>query len=419
MSRDVFRFEQFSKKQKQALTWWHPRSPVADADGIIADGAIRSGKTLALSLSFVFWAMACFDGQCFGVCGKTVGALRRNVLTPLLRMLMARGYEVYERRAENLIVVIKNGRRNLFYLFGGKDERSQDLVQGVTLAGVFFDEVALMPESFVNQATGRCSVLGSKFWFNCNPSSPRHWFKIGWIDRAAERRLLRLTFHMEDNLSLTDAIRARYERQYSGVFYRRYVLGEWVAAEGAVYDMFDEQVHVEKSVPDGLCNYWVSLDYGTQNPTVFLLWGEAEGVWHCVREFYYAGRERGRQMTDGEYADEMEAFLEGIPVRGIVADPSAASFITELRRRGLPVQKGKNSVADGIRLVGRMLSEQKLRFCAECRETIREFLGYVWDAAAAEHGEDKPLKLEDHAMDAVRYFCYTVLRRSGRRNYSR
>ena len=186
ISKQIFKFQPFSKKQKQVLTWWLPTSPVKDRDGIIADGAIRSGKTVSMSLSYVMWAMTTFSGQNFGMCGKTIGSFRRNVLFWLKLMLKSRGYGVVDHRSDNLIVVSKNGIENYFYIFGGKDERSQDLIQGITLAGCFFDEVALMPESFVNQATGRCSVDGSKFWFNCNPDGPYHWFKVNWIDKSVD-----------------------------------------------------------------------------------------------------------------------------------------------------------------------------------------------------------------------------------------
>lgn len=161
-----FRFKPFSKKQRKVLNWWTNTSPVKDANGIIADGAIRSGKTLSMSISFIMWAMSSFEQQAFAMCGKTIGSFRRNVLFWLKLMLPALGYKLDDRRSDNLVVITKNGVENYFYIFGGKDESSQDLIQGLTLAGVFFDEVALMPQSFVNQATGRCSVEGRKFWLN-------------------------------------------------------------------------------------------------------------------------------------------------------------------------------------------------------------------------------------------------------------
>lgn len=179
-----FEFRPFSNKQKKVLTWWCDASPVKDMDGIIADGAIRSGKTLSMSLSFALWAMSTFNQQNLGMAGKTIGSFRRNVLFWLKLMLKSRGYKVADHRSDNMVEISKGDTVNFFYIFGGKDERSQDLIQGITLAGMFFDEVALMPESFVNQATGRCSVDGSKFWFNCNPDSPSHWFKENWIDKS-------------------------------------------------------------------------------------------------------------------------------------------------------------------------------------------------------------------------------------------
>ena len=297
-----FRFKPFSVKQKQVLTWWMPGSPVREHDGIIADGAIRSGKTVCMSLSFVFWAMSCFNGQNFAMCGKTIGSFRRNVLFWLKLMLRSRGYRVADHRNDNLVEIIRGDVINYFYIFGGKDERSQDLIQGITLAGVFCDEVALMPESFVNQATGRCSVDGSKYWFNCNPDGPYHWFKANWIDKSAGylgkektadirakaekegkkpdlKNLLYVHFTMDDNLSLSRAVRERYRAMYSGVFFKRYIMGLWAMAEGIIYDMFDVEKHVAdvgRLVREGKIqwtgDYYVSCDYGTQNATVFLLW---------------------------------------------------------------------------------------------------------------------------------------------------
>ncbi len=412
--RQIFKFRPFSKKQRKVLNWWCETSPVKDCDGIIADGAIRSGKTLSMSLSFVLWAMSSFDGQNFAMCGKTIGSFRRNVLFWLKLMLRSRGYGVADHRADNLVIITRGDTENYFYIFGGKDERSQDLIQGITLAGVFFDEVALMPESFVNQATGRCSVDGSKFWFNCNPDGPYHWFKINWIDKCKEKRLLYLHFTMDDNLSLSEAVKARYRGMYSGVFFKRYILGLWCMAEGIIYDMFSEERHVKNILKfaskliDG--NRYVSVDYGTQNATAMLLWNKGtDGVWYCIREYYYSGRDKGVQKTDAEYADDLAKWLEGTKIRAVIVDPSAASFIAELRKRGYKVLKAKNDVADGIRLVGTMLNLGLIAFSSACPNTIKEFSSYIWDEKAAERGEDKPVKQWDHAMDAVRYFVYTIL----------
>lgn len=195
--RPIFKFQKFSRKQRQVFTWWADSSPVKDKDGIIADGAIRSGKTVSMSLSYVMWAMERHDGQNFIMAGKTISSFKRNVLQNLKLMLTSRGYRWdYHISGDlpNMLEVTKKGKTNYFFIFGGKDEGSQDLVQGITAAGAFFDEVALMPESFVNQATGRCSVEGRKFWFNCNPAGPMHWFKLNWIDKCRKKKLLYLHF---------------------------------------------------------------------------------------------------------------------------------------------------------------------------------------------------------------------------------
>ena len=411
MKKAIFKFKPFSQKQRRVLNWWCPDSPVKDMDGIIADGAIRSGKTVSMSLSYVMWAMTCFQGQNFGMAGKTIGSFRRNVLMWLKLMLKSRGYKVYDHRADNMLEIRRKDVINYFYIFGGKDERSQDLIQGITLAGMFFDEVALMPESFVNQATGRCSVEGSKYWFNCNPDGPYHWFKANWIDKQKEKNLLYLHFTMDDNLSLSEKIKERYRSMYTGVFFKRYILGVWAMAEGIIYDMFDSEKHVKKDMPQLYPNgRYVSVDYGTQNATVFLLWTKGiDNRWYCIREYYYSGRDKGKQKTDAEYVKDMKEFLSGERVKAIIVDPSAASFIAALRKAGFPVLKAKNYVEDGIRLVGTLLNQGRILFSSLCVNTIMEFASYIWDKKAAERGEDKPIKQHDHAMDAVRYFCSTVL----------
>lgn len=422
----IFKFKPFSVKQQKILTWWMKNSPVKDMDGIIADGAIRSGKTLSMSLSYVIWAMTNFNDQNFGMCGKTIGSLRRNVIQLLKTMLSARGYDVQDRRADNLLIISKGNITNYFYLFGGKDEASQDLIQGVTLAGCFFDEVVLMPESFVNQATGRCSVDGSKFWFNDNPEGPYHWFKTNWIDKAAEKNLLYLHFTMKDNLSLSERIRKRYESMYQGVFYDRYIRGLWCIAEGLIYSMFDPKVHVvDASEIDrrDIVSYNVSVDYGTFNPTVFLMWAKLKNGNHVIlKEYFHCGREEG-QKTDSQYADDMMKFIAGYPVREIIIDPSAASFITELRRRlgsKASIRKARNDVLDGIRLVSSLLSQYVIFVDKGCKNVSKEFGSYRWDEEASKHGDDKPLKEEDHTMDAIRYYCFTKIPNySVRENYTR
>ena len=210
----------FSPKQRTVLSWWVPGSPDRDREAIVCDGAVRSGKTLAMGLSFFLWASACYSGARFGVCGKTIASLRRNVLSEILPKLEALGAKWKEKRTDNLLTVKFRGRENQFYVFGGRDESSASLIQGITFAGVLLDEVALMPRSFVEQACARCSVAGSRLWFNCNPAGPGHWFYRTWILEAEKRNCLRLHFTMEDNPGLSDAMRRRYERRFQGAFYR-------------------------------------------------------------------------------------------------------------------------------------------------------------------------------------------------------
>lgn len=414
VKRVVFKFKPFSRKQKQILTWWTSKSAVRDKDGIIADGAIRSGKTLSMSLSYVMWAMATFNGLNLGMAGKTIGSFRRNVLFWLKLMLLSRGYRFKDHRTDNMLEITKNGHTNYFYIFGGKDERSQDLIQGITLAGMFFDEVALMPESFVNQATGRCSEDGSKFWFNCNPDGPYHWFKTEWIDKLKDKNLVYLHFTMDDNLSLSERIKERYRNMYSGVFYKRYILGLWTVAEGIIYDMFDYAKHVyNQALGNLLEENYISIDYGTQNATVFLLFQKGkDGIWYCTKEYYYSGRDERKQKTDKEFADDLIKFSDGFKIKQVIVDPSAASFIAELKERGFKIRKAKNDVLDGIRFVGTLLNQGKIAFSSSCKNTIKEFSAYIWDKKASERGEDKPSKQQDHAMDAVRYFAYTVIFKS-------
>ena len=410
IKKAVIKFSPFSTKQKKVLTWWLPASPVHDKDGIIADGAIRSGKTISMSLSFSLWAMENFNGQNFGMCGKTIGSFRRNVLFWLKLMLKSRGYKTEDKRADNLLIVTKGDKTNYFYIFGGKDERSQDLIQGITLAGVFFDEVALMPESFVNQATGRCSVEGSKFWFNCNPDGPYHWFKLNWIDKKEEKNILYLHFTMDDNLSLSEKIKNRYKSMYSGVFFKRYILGLWVVAEGIIYSMFDKEKHVCDATEFSYKEYYISCDYGTQNATVFGLWGKTiDGKHVLIKEYYYSGRDKGIQKTDTQYADDLEKFIGDYKVKRIIVDPSAASFIAELRKRGCRVQKAKNDVLDGIRLTASFMAQDKLLIDEDCVETLKEIASYSWDSDSSKTGEDKPVKEYDHSMDQMRYYFFTAV----------
>ena len=396
----------FSPKQKTVLTWWMPGNEYCKYEALVCDGAVRSGKTLAMGLGFFLWAMICFDGQRFGICGKTIQSLRRNVLAEILPRLTGLGMTWREKRSENLLTVNFHGRENRFYIFGGRDERSASLIQGITFAGVLMDEVALMPRSFVEQACARCSVAGSRLWFNCNPAGPTHWFYRSWIQEVGKRNCLRLHFTMEDNPSLSPEIRQRYERLYTGVFYRRYILGQWAQAEGRVYDFFEPEM--VKPVPEGSYQKWyVSCDYGTVNPTSMGLWGLQNGVWYRVKEFYFSSRQAQHQMTDEEYAAALGKLVGDRKVEAVIVDPSAASFIEVLRRKGWKVRKADNDVLTGIRLTSDALKEGRIVICEGCSDCIREMDEYVWDLSSG--ARDRVKKEHDHAMDDMRYFVSTVL----------
>jgi PBSX family phage terminase large subunit len=399
----AFKFLSFSKKQLKLLTWWNKKSPYYDYDMIICDGSVRSGKTVAMILSFVLWTQSAFDNQAFIIASKSIGALKRNILRPMFQILAAKGVAYRYNRTDHYIQI----GTNTYYCFGASNEASQDVLQGLTAAGAFADEVALFPESFVEQMIARCSIDGSKIWMNCNPESPYHFIKTDFIDQAREKRILHLHFTLDDNLSLSESIKERYKRLYSGLWFKRMILGLWVLAEGVIYDMWDEVKHVIKQVPK-LDHEWVTIDYGTGNPTAFLHQGFNETLkkYFTAREYYYSSRETGIQKTDAEYSKDLQSFTGGKRMTAIV-DPSAASFIAQLRKDGFLVIEADNSVLDGIRWVASLMQNEEYAVHESCRNCIEENATYVWDEKAQEKGIDKPVKQKDHAKDAERYGLYT------------
>lgn len=398
--RATFQFKPFSPRQIKVLTWWLPNSPVCDLDGVIADGAIRSGKTVAMSLSFVMWAMETFNAQNLAMCGKTIGSFRRNVLFWLKLMLQSRGYGVEDRRSDNLLIVRRGKVENYFYIFGGKDERSQDLIQGITLAGVFFDEVALMPQSFVNQATGRCSVEGSKFWFNCNPDNPNHWFHQEWILKYVDKRLLYLHFTMDDNWSLSEKIKERYRAMYSGAFFQRFILGLWVAAEGVIYRLFadDPEKYIIDEKPD----------------IIFSTIGGDFGGNKSAHAFNCTGFERGmRAITTLDEFHSKEPYtpteLEAEFVKFVKKQIDANHRVTEifldsaeqvlirgfknaLVKAGIqiPVRNAlKGEVNERIRFYLLLIGAGRYHIMRHCTHTIDAFQTALWN----------PKKLHDERLD--------------------
>ena len=261
-----------------------------------------------------------------------------------------------------------------------------------------------MPRSFVEQACARCSEPGSKLWLSCNPGHPEHWLHREWIQKAKQKNTLHLHFTMEDNPALDPMVRRRYESLYTGAFYRRYVLGQWCGGEGLVYE-FDPAVHVVKALP-AQGRWFISVDYGTQNPFSAGLWCVSGGKAYRVREFYYSGRQTGKLRTDRQYHEDLVKLAGTAPVELVIVDPSASSFIAELRRQGVfRVRKANNAVLPGIQLVTRLLQQRRLLVGESCRDAIREFGLYRWA-----EGSDSPEKTDDHAMDEIRYFAMAVRR---------
>lgn len=395
----------FSEKQLRVLTWWCPGSSVNTKSAIICDGAVRSGKTFCMSLSFVFWMFYKFNGMNFAICGKTIRSTRRNIITPMISTLNELGFNVQDKSSKNMLIITYKGRMNRVYIFGGKDESSASLIQGMTLAGVLFDEVALMPRSFVEQALARCSVEDSTFWFNCNPEYPAHWFYRNWIKKANSKNALYLHFTMEDNPSLSLKTINRYKSLYSGTFYERFILGKWVAVTGAIYPFMNDNSY--EKVPKGpFERYVVSCDYGTVNPASFGLWALKNDKWYRIDEYYFDSRKNGFQRTDEEHYNALKELTANRKIQSVIVDPSAASFMETIRRHGeYTVTPAVNDVLNGIRQTSTALKERRIIICDNCIDAIREFSLYRWD----EKGKDNPIKENDHAMDDIRYFVATIL----------
>lgn len=411
-----FKFEPFSEKQLKVLTWWQPTSGVSDYDGIIVDGAIRSGKTVSMALSFVIWAMESFNGEQFGMCGKTIGSFRRNVLKPLKRMLPGRGYKVIEHRADNYVEIHKGETVNEFYIFGGKDESSQDLIQGITLAGVFFDEVALMPQSFVEQATGRCSVPGSTFWFNCNPGNPAHYFKTEWIDKCEQKHLLYLHFTMDDNLSLTERVKERYRSIYKGVFFKRFILGLWVPAEGAVYPRFAE--HPEEFIlylAPQIQTAVIGVDFGG---------GRSGHAFQCVGytarmgkmvilEEYYNKDALDPARLERAFIDFVKLCQNKYPVFDCYCDSAENTLINGLinavarERVNINImQAAKKPINDRIHCACWLMGARRFFVMDHCRISIEAYQAAVYDSKKP----TEDVRLDDgttniDTLDATEY-CY-------------
>lgn len=402
-----------SPKQQKILAF-----PYSDYDAIVCDGSVRSGKTSIMTVSFIRWAMENFNGCRFGICGKTVDSAVKNIVVPYTQMSYANDrYLIRWRRSDKILEVRRGKTVNVFEVFGGKDEASAALIQGRTLAGVMLDEVALMPRSFVEQALARCSVEGAKLWFSCNPASPKHWFYQEWILGREKHNALYLHFAMTDNPSLSEKTLERYRTMYSGVFYQRYVLGEWVMADGLVYPNFSEEKHTfcdtpflrDNGKPMPGAEFYVSCDYGIVNPFAGYVWVLYKGVAYCWKEYYYDSREKMHQRTDEEHYSALDALIGDLPIECIVVDPSATSFKETIRRHDkYSVMNANNDVIPGIGTVASLLDAGRLLVHTGCKKLIEEFGLYSWDSEAV---EDTVIKEFDHALDSARYVSHTIIKR--------
>jgi len=367
-------------------------------------GSVRSGKTIASLIAFLM-LLPLYQGSNILFVGKSDKTLYRNVLMPLKEIVGQSNFSYSRTIGEGKIFEYP------FYTAGAYDEKSVDKIQGITLALAYGDEITTWPENFFQMLISRLSEYNAKFIGTCNPEGPYHWLKTGFLDRENEISLKSWEFFLDENKNLPSDYVVRLKQFYTGLFYKRYILGQWVLAEGAIYDMFSEEKHVRKISEELWKNITikhVSVDYGTHNPCVFQMWGNDGHKRYLKREYYYDSNEKGKQKTDAEYADDLLNFIGLDHIYGVIVDPSAASFKTELMQRGLNVIDAVNDVLDGIRQVSTEYSQDKIVIDESCKNNIREKSGYVWDVKASQRGEDKPIKQNDHAQDCERYYSMTI-----------
>lgn len=378
-------------------------------------GSVRSGKTISSIIRWLTFIQTAPSGGHLVMVGKTERTLRRNILTEVERIVGSRHY--HYNAGEGVATIL--GRE--VFVYGANDERAEGKIRGLTVAGAYGDEISLWPESFYAQLLARMSVRGAMLFGTTNPDGPYHWLKTNYLDRASELNLRAFHFELEDNPALDPEYVAALKSEYGEgtLWYKRFIQGLWVAAEGAVYDFFNETDHVIDALPDRRPDQVdLSIDYGTSNATsvgAYASWNQpGPGQPRAVRlaGWYYDGRATGRQKTDGEYAEDIKAWVRqlDLPVRYTFIDPSAASFRAELRKHKFKVRAARNDVLDGIRTQARMLrsGEYRIKRDPTNAQAIRDYGAYLWDTKAQARGEDKPLKQNDHTKDEERYYLHTM-----------
>ena len=399
----------FSVKQADVVN-----SFLSDSNNFIniLEGSVRSGKTYIANLSWVLYVMAS-PHTAFLISGESTDSLYRNVIKDVLTILGEKRAK-YNKNARGgaQLIINANGVIKTCYCRGGSKSNDEGKIRGVTLGGWYADEITLHHKSFVHQALSRLSLVGSKALWTTNPDSPFHFVKTDYIDKANENNYGHWHFTLEDNNVLSPEYKENIKKAYSGVFYDRFIRGLWVLADGLIYDMFRED-NIAKTENREYSEYFISSDYGIQNPNVYLLIGKCakDNKWYVVDEYYWNAREQGRQKTDEEYYFDLVDFVGDRNVKTIILDPSASSMIACIRRHGrFVVKKGKNDVLKGIAFVSTMIKNKDLMINDCCKNLLKEMHSYTWDNNALERGKDSPVKEFDHCLDALRYFCYTILK---------
>lgn len=378
----------------------------------IWEGAVRSGKTVASLLRWLTYVAQAPPGALI-VTGRTLDSIARNVFMPMQDPALfgpAAGLVRYTRGATTAQILDRPVE-----VIGASDAKAEAKLRGMTAAGAYVDEITVLPEAYWTQLLARLSVPGAKLFGTTNPDSPRHWLRQKYLLRADVLNLRSWPFRLEDNPALDPAYVEALRREYVGLWHRRMILGEWVAAEGAVYDMLDEARHIVAEVPDEMRAWLVGIDYGTSNPTHAVLVGLGyDGVLYAVDEWRWDARARHRALTDVELSRHLRAWLADSPAATaggpayVVVDPSAASLRVQLHRDGVRTTPADNDVVGGIRTVASLLAVGALRIHRRCAHLLDELAGYAWDDRAAERGEDAPLKADDHGPDALRYAIHTT-----------
>lgn len=378
----------------------------------LAHGAVRSGKTVGTLFRFMQECFECPDSQLF-IIGKSSGTAYQNIIRLILEspeMAIYRPFCTWAPGKMQLTFMNKT-----ISVLGAKDEGAIGYIQGKTFSCCYCDEMTLYPESVIDMISTRLSKSYSKLFASMNPSYPTHLLKT-WIDKAeaGDKNYYALHFSLDDNPFIDDTYKNRIKNSLSGVFYKRNYLGLWCLAEGAIFDFFDRDIHVVDEPPRA-AEYWIAaIDYGTVHPFVCLLLGVSTGryeqIGKCMwveKEYFWDPKQKGRQKLNSEYADDIQKFLEPYAIRAIYIDPSAEAFQVELQRRKMHVVHANNDVANGIQYMTSEMHKGNLFVCSECTNTIKQLESYVWDDKAVKRGEEKPLKLQDDACDALRYGVFT------------